>query len=346
MSILFITRTYPPAIGGMENYSYNLYQNLAAHRSVTLRANRRGKKALPWFLLTNLVWLLLHGRRYRHLHFGDAVLAPLAYWAHLVTSSRVSCTVHALDITYPNTLYQLVVPWCLKRIDTVICVSRYTREECLQRGIQEEKLAVIPNALDFRSLPSPSMSIRKSLVTEFLLDNKKILLSVGRLVSRKGLDWFVSKVMPRLPDEYVLLVAGDGVKKRTIQAAIKDNRLETRVYLLGTIKDSRKATLYDLADLFIMPNIRIAGDAEGFGISIIEAAAYGTPAIAANLEGIRDAVLENITGTLVESANVEAYTLAIQRARFDPESVKAACRQNYDWSATVRRYLEIFAEPD
>ena len=213
----------------------------------------------------------------------------------------------------------------------------------MARGVPEEKCRVIPNGLELAELPKANTGRMSELVTEYELENKRVLLAVGRLIRRKGIRWFVSKVMPALPRDYVLLIAGNGPEKYVIESAIAEQGLSRRVFLLGSVDSRTKACLYSLAEIFVMPNIQLDGDSEGFGISIIEAGSYGTPCIGARLQGIPDAVIEGKSGSLVTAEDAPGFKQAIQGARFDRATVSETVRQHYDWSKLIADYMEFFS---
>ena len=342
MRLLFITRNFPPQTGGMEQYSWNLYRMLEQKTETDLLANTGNKRMLPIFLFRVFATLLFKGRRYSHIHLGDGVLAIAGLWAKLFSRARITITIHALDVTYDNPVYQAMIRFCLKRLDGVVCVSNYTKRECLARGVPANKCRVIPNGLDLTDMPTADNELTKSLINKFGLADKKVLVSVGRLIRRKGMRWFVREVMPVLPPEYELLIAGDGPDRKAIEAAIVEAQISSRVTLLGSVDAQTKACLYTLAELFVMPNIALDGDSEGFGISIIEAGFYGVPCIGARLQGIPDAVIDGKTGTLVKSGDAAGFRQAILDAGFDRNLVSETVRRQFDWSRLIDDYLEFF----
>ena len=326
----------------MEQYSWNLYRLLKQKTGTDLLANTGGKFMLPLFIFRVFIVLALRGHRYSHIHLGDGVLAIAGLWARFFSRARITITIHALDVTYSNPVYQALIRFCLKRLDGVICVSDFTKRECLARGVAESRCRVIPNGLDLAEMPVADDALTNRLVDRFELANKKILLSVGRLIRRKGMRWFISEVLPGLPEDFILLIAGDGSERNAIQSVINERQLTSRVVLLGSVDAKTKACLYSFADIFVMPNIEIGGDSEGFGISIIEAGYYGTPCIGARLQGIPDAVIDGKTGTLVESGDATGFRNAILDARFDRTAVSEAVRQQFDWSRLIDDYIEFF----
>jgi glycosyltransferase involved in cell wall biosynthesis len=331
--ILFITRNYPPIIGGMEKYSYDFYNNLKKIEDVTLLANTKGKKLLPIFFIKSLFYILFRSRKYTHIHLGDGVLSPLGLIAKLFSKAKVSITIHALDITYNNIFYQWFIPKCINKLDKIVCVSNYTINECVKRKISKDKCIFIPNGIDFENLKDTKLKLNDIEKKYSLnLSNKIVLFSIGRLIKRKGNEWFVSNIMPKLDPKFIYIIAGDGPERENIKKTIISNKLEKKVFLLGKISDDEKICLYKNSTWFIMPNIKVKGDAEGFGITLIEAAAYGLPSIASNIEGIKDAVINGKTGWLVENFSVEAFFNKIN------SKVLKLKGKFFDWRKIINKY--------
>ena len=105
MTVHFITRTYSKSPGGMQRVSRALKANLPVKVFLTaLRLNARWH--IVWFAPYAFLKALLSSGRYDLIHLGDASLAPLGFWLKLLTRKKVLVTVHGLDITYGNFLYQ------------------------------------------------------------------------------------------------------------------------------------------------------------------------------------------------------------------------------------------------
>jgi len=157
----------------------------------------------------------------------------------------------------------------------------------------------------------------------------------------------VRNVMPKLDKNILYVVAGDGADRENIAQAIAENNLVDRVRTLGYVTDPVRDMLFHTCDLFIQPNIKIPGDMEGFGISVIEAAYCGIPVIAANLEGLKDAIKDGRDGFLIEPENIDGYVAKINELLSNDSGRKAfgqKARQyiidNYSWDKIAKIYLE------
>lgn len=335
--LLVITRNFPPQRGGLEVYSYHLTRELARHMQVRVIALKQPKVHLVWFLPAAflLSLFLIHMRGIRRVHICDAALSPIGFMLKRLSGARVTASAHGLDITFPNPIYQRVVPSSLARLDAILCVSQATREECLSRGIARQRCRVIPNGVEAGDVFHPT-TIGETLgdlsaVFGQDLRGKKVLLTVGRLVKRKGVAWFVEHVVPRLDETYVYVVVGSGPEGKAINAAIDRNRLAGRVVLVGPQPDSMRNRLLQSAHAFIMPNISVRGDIEGFGIAALEAGAYGVPVIASRLQGIPDAVIDGVTGHLVQEQDANGFLARIDSLALDRVKIRAEVVRRFSW---------------
>ena len=122
-----------------------------------------------------------------------------------------------------------------------------------------------------------------------------ILLTVGRLVRRKGVTWFVRHVLPHLPSSVTYLVAGEGPMADEVVRLVAELGLGNQVRLLGAVDEDDRERLLLGADMFVQPNIPVSGDMEGFGLVLLEAAMRGTTTVASGIDGIVDAVVDGRT---------------------------------------------------
>lgn len=227
-----------------------------------------------------------------------------------------------------------MIRFCLKRCDHVICISTATADEVVRRGVLRERITVIPCGID----PSDVSSVER----------QQILLTVGRLVERKGVEWFLRSVFPRLlthhPDLHYCIV-GDGPKRKRILSVIKKLRLQTSVTVLTRVSDDERNVLMDHAMLFVAPNIPVKGDMEGFGIVCIQAANCGLQIASADIEGLRDAVIEGQTGCFFRSGSVDDCLRVIDQmlaAPLSASTVHSAAADHFGWDTLVPLYNNVF----
>ena len=344
--ILFISRNYPPKIGGLEIYSYNLIREFEQHHIVHKIVLSRSNIHLLWFLPYCLVVGAVTAWRHSlgHIHLCDGLLSPVGIILKLITRAHISVSIHGLDITYRNVFYQLLIPRCTARLDKIICVSHATLSECRHRSVPEKKSVVIPNGIrpDELYLDQPKAVLQRQLEPIIGRANreKKILVTVGRLVKRKGVAWFLDSVMPRLDPDYIYIIAGDGPELASIRQRIRTHAWEQRVFALGRVTGDVRKILYNAADIFVMPNITVPDDMEGFGIATIEAGSCGLPVVASNLQGIRDAVLEGQTGYRVDEGDADGFLNRILAMNLRRQDIRTRVNMRFDWAKIYLAYQE------
>jgi len=357
MRVLYISRRYPPSTGGMEKLAYEVYRRLSRKEDVDMitwgGSNRWLFIVFPFFIIKSIY--ILSTKKIDIVHIGDGSISPLILISKIFRKPTV-ITIHALDITYSNKLYQLLIPICLKKAEKIICISNYAKEECIKRKISEKKTTVVLCGVndEFYIKNKNIQELKKEIEKKYniCLENKKIIFSVGRLVERKGFHWFTKEVVPEIlkkRDDFVYIIAGSGKFEDEIRTSINDNSLKSVVYMLGKVSDKMIKILYNSSDIFIMPNIEIEDDAEGFGLVILEAASCGLPIVASNLEGIQDAMKGYKKGLLVDAGDVRKYSKIINNIlegdksnKANPEKDREYIINNCNWDLTSEEYIEVF----
>jgi phosphatidylinositol alpha-1,6-mannosyltransferase len=224
--------------------------------------------------------------------------------------------VHGLDLISDNHVYQrFFIPW-LRRMDLVIANSNNTARLTENKGVAPERIKILHPGVDIPL--NPPGKDRNFLATHNLA-GKKILLSVGRLVSRKGLAEFIQYSFPEIIaacPETVLLIVGSEPKNSLKKAGGTRSRIEKianaqglgeHLRFLGNVDDATLSLAYGAADLFIFPVLDIPGDVEGFGMVAIEAAAHGLPTLAFAAGGVPDAIHHQYSGFLVRSGDYRGF---------------------------------------
>ncbi|HEX9664467.1 MAG TPA: glycosyltransferase family 4 protein [Patescibacteria group bacterium] len=216
----------------------------------------------------------------------------------------------------------------LDNADRIVTVSQFNVEQLKKININPERIFLIPPGLT----PPEAVTEEKlnDLRQRFQLADKKKLLTIGRLVARKGHDQVVRAlpaVLKKIPN-LVYIIAGDGDYRQDLERLVSQNNLENQVIFTGRVSETDKSALYDLADVFIMPSRQIDDfDVEGFGIVFLEAGHYGKPVIAGQSGGVADAVVDGQTGLLVDPENINEISQAIIKLLTDPELADKLGRQ-------------------
>ena len=348
MKTLFISRAYPPVVGGIENQNFELGNWLSEIAEVKIIANKRGKLFLPIFIPYSIIKALILLPSYDAILLGDGVLSFAGWKISFLTKKPIICVVHGLDITFKNWFFQKFwVGIFLKKMDKLIAVGNETIRAGVERGIPEEKFVFIPNGVDAKKFQGDFGRDDLQKVLKDNLGEKKVILTSGRLVKRKGVAWFVRNVMPKLPENFIYVIAGAGPDWDDISKAVAEKSLNDRVEMLGYVTDNVRDTLFNTCDVFVQPNVKVEGDMEGFGISVIEAGSCGLPVIASRLEGLQDAIKDGENGFLVDSEDADGFAMKIKELLHDEEQrkifgekVQNFVENNYGWDKISQRYLE------
>jgi phosphatidylinositol alpha-1,6-mannosyltransferase len=228
---------------------------------------------------------------------------PLVVYAHgeEITTWRQSGKLRAMTYTF-------------RRADRVIANSEFTRGKLLELGVAAERIRLIYPGVDverFRpGLPCADLRARLSMPV-----GGKLLLSVGRLSRRKGFDNTI-RALAQLRRDGVdadYAIVGIGEDEGYLRKLAQDCKVAEHVHLLGHVPVEELPRWYNACDIFAMPNRRIGGDEEGFGMVFLEASACGKPVVAGSDGGTGDAVLHGTTGLRVDGDCVEAIAAAIRR---------------------------------
>lgn len=348
-------------IGGMQNVSLQLVDSLKRRddtqlKTIVLRAPWRFIGPLTTGFLIKLLWRIpkvVEEFKPDVILFSSMVTAGiLPFLSNKVTVPKVTIN-HGQDVTLPFWLYQKYLPLVFKKLQGVISVSQATRKACIQRGMDPSIGVVLPNGFDSRrakALPEKTVA-RQILSDKFGIKfmDKPLLLTVGRQVKRKGHSWFIREVMPLLKTKANYLVVGDGPEFENIKDEVEQSLFKDHICLAGRQPADVLRCAYAGADLFIMPNIPVDGDLEGFGIVLLEANQAGVPAVASDLEGIKDVIKQGVNGYRIPYENPEQFAASIDKVLNEnleklSLSAKKYVEDNFSWNTVVEYYLEFLKD--
>ncbi|HET6807306.1 MAG TPA: glycosyltransferase family 4 protein [Frateuria sp.] len=333
----------------MEVYSQELYLALIK-RSADIQLHRPtapliGKPSLLQIIkfswrATEAIWR--HRKSVDILLVGDVLLTPLSLVAKLIcgTHLKVVAAAHGNDVYFAQNL-------SVKGLVYRLGISSFRRHVDL----------LIANSLDIESAAgrlgfSPTTKIPLGTTVPAGTGPNRIaepaVLFAGRLNKCKGLAWFVNEVLPKLPTHIRLIVAGPEWDESELDAVLSSHRTE----YLGAVTRQELDDLRKRVIATVMPNLpaSLSGQNEGFGLAALESAAIGVPVVASRLGGLAEAVVEGITGFLVEPTNADAFAKKIREiARWTPdERMNFAARaiqeieQRFTWDRVAREYLSRF----
>lgn len=337
MRLLLVSQDFPPAVGGVQTYAERLARALARRHAVTVLApaadgDRSCDAGMPFPVLR---WRTPHTSA-----FG--ALVPLALpWAVERSGARVvlcaqTATAYGALLAqragvverYYVSAHGREVLWSplgapqrgwrravLSGAAAVFAVSRFTAAAVRGLGVPAERVLVVPNGVDLgRFRPVDARPVRRRLG----LGDRKLVLSAGRLVRRKGVDTLLRACSALWRGEAgpALVVAGDGPDRGRLEALARGLRVPVR--FLGRVPDGELPGLYSAAELFVLAaREEPEGDVEGFGLVLLEAAACVTPAVACRSGGVPDAVDDGVSGLLVPPDDPAALAAALTRVLTD-----------------------------
>lgn len=325
--ILHITRNLPPLVGGMERLNWHIADELSRHAQVQLigpsgSAVQRPAavpvtevplRPLPRFLLASARQAVVVARQFKpHVVLaGSGLTAPAAWLAARASGARAYVYLHGLDAAVQHPVYRALWHPAIRRMEGVIANSQPTAGLARNLGVAAEKIRIVHPGVTLPAAPQSAAALQ-DFRQRHQLGDRRLLLSVGRLTTRKGLREFVQQALPAIvqaaPDT-LLVVVGDApadslhasVQTRaSIQAVADAAGIGQHLRFLGVITDPQElACAYESATLHIFPVRHLPDDPEGFGMVAIEAAAHGLPTVAFATGGIVDAVAEGESGHLV-----------------------------------------------
>ncbi len=374
MKILMLSWNFAPVIGGLEHLVTQQFAGLrragndvriaTAHaRDVSaevgvLRASRPGLAAYLMHALRT-GWSLARRWQPDVILCGSVVTVPIGWLLSRCFRIRFVVIVYGGDLVYEHWLVQPAIRFVLRRADRVVAISRHTLHLAESIGLDPTRMSIVSPGVDLDQFDKLKPADPQT-DTEF--DGRLVLLSVGRLVRRKGILEFVEQVLPRLVEAdssvLYLVVGGDATASlahrerlsEKIGARINELGLADHARLLGQPSNAELVALFRRADLFVLPVLDIPGDIEGFGIVFLEAALGFTASVSTLVGGIPDAVVDGETGVLVAAGDHDAMADAIGRLLADPvlrdqlaRKGEARARSEFGWDAIAARLEKVLA---
>jgi phosphatidylinositol alpha-1,6-mannosyltransferase len=328
--VLVVTNDFPPRVGGVQQYVWNLVRNFPSERVAVIAPNWPGWRAhdaahpfpvdrwparflWPTGDLLRRVLAAVKEHRSEVVLFGHGF--PLALLGPALAGRGLPYVVltHGAEVWLARTPgASAAMRRTFSRAAAVTAVSRHTAAALRSIVPSAVPLTVlVPGVDEGRFSPEVDGSPVRA---RHVLEDRKVVLCASRLVPRKGQDVLIAGtglVQDLVPDAALLLV-GDGPDRVRLQELARSAPPGSVVFA-GQVSDEELPACYAACEVFAMPcRSRWGGlEVEGFGIVFLEAAASGKPAVAGRSGGAEEAVVDEETGLLVEGREPKAVALAV-----------------------------------
>ena len=372
MKKLLITLEYPPQFGGVAAYLEGLVSELnrdsivilsPKHPASLVYDNESHVKIIRKDLLYKIGWPKW-ARAFFEAHkivFSEKIdqviishLLPMGYVA-LLLQKPYTVIIHGMDVlcANKNSWKRYWAKKILLKAINIIANSEFTKQETIKLGVYGEKIKVV--------YPCPSVELSKIIIDDkkaqefvdkYNLKDKKILLSVCRLVERKGCDKGIealAKLKVYRPN-FKYLIVGNGPDQVRLEKLISRLNVRDEVIILNQINFQDLAYFYHLSDIFIMNSRQIKCDVEGYGLTALEAALFGKPAIGGSSGGVAEAIINGKTGIIVDPNNVQELTGKISELLNDPYlrlslgmAAKNRVISEFTWKKQMKKVKSILA---
>ncbi|HEY75253.1 MAG TPA: glycosyltransferase family 4 protein [Thermoflexia bacterium] len=385
MDHLLITHTFPPRVGGRESYLFHLFSRLDPSRVTVVTPDREGEwetfdRSAPFRMVRvppeGLYWFFRGGRKLRLrwvLSLAGLCLRHRVGLVHCAVALPDGMTglllKRTLGLPYVQYVFGLEIarpalePWTRERIgwvlreaDRVVAISRATADLAVRLGAHPDRIALVPPGVDvvaYHPDPAAGAAVRR----QYGLDGRRVILTLGRLVARKGQDMVIRAlpgVLESVP-EAVYLIAGSGPDRERLERLAWEVGVADRVIFAGRVPDEEVVAYYNGADVVAMPSREEpeTGDVEGFGMVFLEANACGKPVVGGRSGGVVDAVADGVTGFLVDPhdpADLAARLVTLLRdpdlARRMGEAGRERAQREFTWDRSAQRLRAVVGDLD
>lgn len=367
MKIVIPTVDYPPIEGGISSLTVHVARELAAagHEVCVVAPLFPGQESFDEKEPVTVV-------RYRGYGLGWFRFVPMALrsWdrsrrADLILGVNIAyggilgCLAMRPFVTFayayeflkfsPSLLPGRILRRVYNRSRAVIAISAFTRDTLAKYGIAPERIEVIyPGAPPAIPIPADEAA---ALRYRYVIEEKRIILAVGRLIERKGHRTLIEampKILAEVPNAHLVIV-GQGPMMSACSRLAQQSGIREHVTFTGPLDDAEVRGLYSLCDVFALPTgTGAGGQVEGFGLVFSEAHAYGKPVVAGRSGGVVEAVLDGETGLLVEPDDAGAVADAIVTVLRDEvlaarlgESGRKRVETELNWTTFTQKLLAV-----
>lgn len=358
--VLVVSRVFPPDPGGIQEYTYNRCLQ-APERVIVLTPKCSGNTAFDqeqpfpvyrWPVSTlllpaplgsiikqifYLIWsfvlaiVLFRRYRYKYIEWCHGYDFPALLLLSYLLPIRFFVYLHGNDLLCPlrNPVLRSLFERTLRRAKGIVCNSSFTQNYLKAHFQFDTPTHVIhpivrPEKFGIKGVPERIHTLRADVRKKYNIPEQAVvILSVGRLVRRKGFDRVIEN-LPALLTEGInvyYLICGCGPIESELRSLATKLKVEQRVLFVGYVPDEQLASYYAACDLFSMLTFFDTKDKsiEGFGIVYLEAGYFGKPVIASRVGGVEDAVRHGESGILVDPNSTDLIVKALRQLCTDQQ---------------------------
>ena len=357
------TRNFPPEIGGIQSLMGGLSLSLLKHGPVKVFAEEAreeskfdknvgidvtrvsGFKIFRKYRKANLIKEFSLNNSVRAFFF-DHWKSIEKIDDKILKNSTSFCLIHSKEINHTEGSFNNKrMLKALNKAKYVISNSDFTKKLAIKNGLQESKIKIIhpgsnyPIKIDNKNVDKAKELFRNcfpKIITVARLDKRK---------SHQNILMTIKNLKPRFPNiKYISI--GDGEEMQNLQNLKNELGLGNEVLILNESTELLKVALLEQSDLFLMPSVIHKKSVEGFGISFIEAAAYGTGSIGGIAGGASDAIQDGISGYLCDGGDLNSIYEAIIKF-YDNDNYKQLGKnaftfsKNFNWDKIIKKYIKL-----
>lgn len=323
MKILLLTLEFPPFAGGVANYYENLEKYWPREDSFRVIDNNKGelvssKLPFSWLKVIGLIFKEYRKKSFDHLVVGHILpLGTATYFVSLFKPISYSVILHGYDFSASQLIARkrFLSKRILKGASNIICANSYVANLVSSLSIDFKSKIIIQNpGIDTNISPARDEDV-ENIKESYNLDNSFNILSLGRLVIRKGFDRMIESLAEIDDKSIKYFIAGSGKEEAYLKNLAKNLKISSQLIFLGSLNDREKQAWLSACDIFAMPARQIGPDYEGFGIVYLEANLAGKAVIAGRSGGVSDAVLDGENGLMVDPDNIYEIKEAILKLK-------------------------------
>lgn len=371
MKICITSDVFPPSVGGIQTFTHELVEHLSRDRrvdkvSVITFGGERGREIMskkldvfrlpdPSFLRKGISIMQQLSQKRGYDVFHSVTLLPagffISHFNKFLAHKKSFVTIFGLDALggFRNMKTRFLIKQVFNRSDGIVSFSNFTKKEVEKLyGLEKDKIITIYPGI---SVPKIDQKEVNGLMKRYEVGKKDfVVLFVGRLIERKGVDDLIQAIGKMKRERVKLLVVGEGPEKEKLTRLVMKLGLQKKVLFAGDVPYRKIPPFYELADIFCMPSkyLKEKGDVEGLGLVFLEAQSYGIPVIGAQSGGIPEAIDDGKSGFIVPEEDPESIKEKIRLLRnkqlykkmseYAPKLVK----KKFSWEKCVDEHIKLY----